>query len=487
MQMQSISNWRQRVVIALLACLPGTGWASGGFALSFDDVAALGRANAGGAAESRWASHRNPAAHARLAKSNLVFGGTLVHFQTGFSGTAERAATDGSNIAGGDGGNPGRLDLPLPDMAWGRPLGERFAVGVSLSAPFGITLNFDDDWTGRYHAIDTVIRGPELTPSLAWRANDSFSVGLGLRMQLLHTEFSNDVDLGAVVQRRAEQQAGGDVITPACVVANEPTLPGKYDFRNRFVATEFGLGWLAGMHWTPLDSLQVGLTYRSGIRHTLGGDAERRRDGWTPEEFRNDPCFTGVEAGLALMGQSFEEEVVQPAVNASADTAFSARLRLPPSWALAVTYTTGRWLLAASARNTAWSDFGSLRFDFANGAAPVTEPIRFSDSQLYAIGADYLVHDRVTLRFGLAEETSTVSDDTRTARAPDADRRYITLGLGWEITPRWSVDVAAGYLRGEARPVQDLAEASGSGNRLNGIFEPLEVIFGASRLRWVFG
>lgn len=477
-----------RALLVLIAGLtPSLGNASGGFSLNFDDVAALGRANAGSAAETRWASHTNPAAHSWLSEGSLVLGGSLVHYQTGFSGQASRAGTDGSTIAGGNGGNPGRLDIPLPDFAWARPLGDRWAVGVSLSAPFGITLEFDDDWRGRYHALDTIIRGPELTPTLAWQASDQWSLGMGVRLQLLHTEFSNDVDLGSVVQRRAEQQAGADVITPACTVAGEPNLPGKYDFRNTLSATEFGLGWLVGAVWAPTDATRVGLSYRSAVRHTLGGDAGRSRDAWTADEFRNDPCFDGIEAGLAAMGQSFEEEVVQPALAASSDTGFRARFRLPPSWRIAVTQRLGRWQLAASLRHTEWSDFGDLRFEFANGAASVTEPVRFTDSTFYALGASVKVSETVVLRMGVARETSTVTDATRTARAPDADRNYLTTGLGWTLSPRWSVDVAAGYLRGGSRPVVDLAEASGSGNRLNGTFEPLELLFGASRLRWVFG
>ena len=461
--------------------------ASGGFSLLFDDVVAAGQGFAGSEAQMQWAGHRNPAASAGLSGDSVVFGGSLVRYETAFSGQATRAATDGSTIVGGDGGNPGRLDLPLPDIAWMRPLGKRLGIGVGLSAPFGITLKFDDDWRGRYHAIDTAIRGPELVPSIAWRVRDGLQLGLGLRLQGLLTEFSNDVDLGAVVQRRVEAQAGADVVSPACQTAGEPTLPGKYDFRNTFKDVAFGLGWIAGLQWQARPSVRVGLSYRSGVSHDLKGDAQRDRAGWTPDEFRNDPCFAGVRVGLPLTGGDFEEDVVQPAIAASTSTRYAARFRIPPTIAAGAAYNAGPWTWSASVRHTWWSQFSDVTFSFANGSDPVTEPLRFSDSSMLGVGGARRVAQAWVVRAGLAYETSTVDADTRTARVPDADRRYLTLGASWQWRPGFVVDMAGGYLHGPARPVKDLAEASGSGNRLNGTFDDIGLLFGSARLRWSFG
>ena len=465
----------------------GLAHASGGFALLFDDVVSAGQGFAGSEAQTQWAGHRNPAVSASLDGSSVVFGGSLVRYETAFSGQATRSATDGSDVGGGNGGNPGRLDLPLPDIAWMRPIGDQFGVGIGLSAPFGVTLKFDDDWRGRYHAIDTAIRGPELVPSVAWRASDSVQIGVGLRLQGLLTEFSNDVDLGAIVQRRTEAQAGGDITSPACMASAQPTLPGKYDFRNTFEGVALGSGWIAGLQWQPNKATRLGVSYRSAISHDLKGDAVRERAGWTADDFRNDPCFAAVRLGLPLTGGNFEQDVVQPALAASASTEYFARFRIPPTLAFSAMHSAGRWTWSASLRHTWWSQFSNLTFSFANGSEPVTEPLRFSDSTMLGVGGARQVAPTWTLRAGLAYESSTVDANTRTARVPDAERRYVTVGASWQWSSALTIDVASGYLHGPARPVNDLAEASGSGNVLNGQFDDISLLYGSARLRWSFG
>lgn len=469
--------------------IPVPAGASGSFSLPFDSVAAAGRGFAGLAADTTdpTALAINPAAIAWFDQASYAGGFHLAAYGTRFEGLARRAATDDSAVVGGDGGNPGRLDLPLPDLAAAVPIDSRWSAGLRVNVPYGITLRYDPNWTGRYHTVDTIIRGIEVAPAIAWRASERLSFGASLIGQQFVAEFSNDVDLGAVIQRQVEAEAGAGITSPACAIAGEPTLPGKYDFRNAFEIAQPGFGWQLGALWRFADGGAFGIGYRSAIRHRLRGDAERRRAGWTADELRNDPCLAPVELALTAQGRSFEDEVIQPALRSSSNTGFAARFTIPESIGAAIRVPVAGLNLHADLRWTRWSRIESIRFSFDNNAPSVTEPLRFRDSYRIALGADRALGERLVARFGIAWESSTVNDDTRTARAPDGDRRLFSLGAGYRLRENWTLDVAAGYLRSQARPVRDLADASGSGNRLDGRYEPLQLAHLSLRLVWTPG
>lgn len=462
--------------------------ANGSFSLPFDSVAGSGMAFAGVDADRAdpGAPARNPALYGATSATTLTFGGHLAHYSTEFSGAAERSETDGSMIDGGQGGDPGRLDLPLPDIVLSHRLNARWAVGVSLNAPFGITLRFDPDWVGRYHAVDTVIRGVELVPAVAWQARSWLRLGAGLRAQLFDSEFSNAVDLGSYVQQAVVDEVGFDATTPACLLAGEQTLPGKYDFFNRLDSREFALGWQAGWRAQITPELAWGFSYRSPVEHRLSGQAARARDGWTLDEFNNDPCLSAVRVGLAAMGRSYEEEVAELVEAATSETRFSTDITLPETVSTALIWQRNRWSLATTWRWTRWSRLQAATVAFDNATPTVTEPLHFNDSTLIAFGARYRLFERWTVSAGYAQETSTVDDRSRSARAPDADRSYWSGGLRWQALPTLGVVLSVGVVRGKAVVVEDRTEATGTGHTLDGRFEPLTLVWGGSRLEWRF-
>ncbi|MEN8820549.1 MAG: hypothetical protein ABF271_05525, partial [Abyssibacter sp.] len=96
------------------------------------------------------------------------------------------------------------------------------------------------------------------------------------------------------------------------------------------------------------------------------------------------------------------------------------------------------------------------------------------------------VHERVTVSMGYAQESSTVDDQRRSARAPDSARRYLSAGLGWRALDRLRIVLSVGVIRGKRAAVQDLTDATGTEHVLAGEFEPLTLVYGGSRLEWLF-
>src|SRR5690242_15053652 len=56
-------------------------------------------------------------------------------------------------------------------------------LGLSINAPYGLSVSFQDPWAGRNYGLDTSIKTYNASPSLAYRINDWISVGVGVQLQ----------------------------------------------------------------------------------------------------------------------------------------------------------------------------------------------------------------------------------------------------------------------------------------------------------------
>jgi long-chain fatty acid transport protein len=82
------------------------------------------------------------------------------------------------------GGNGGQAAGPVPILtgAYVHSFGERFRLGVALFAAAGAALEYDLDWAGRKQSQVANIAALSLSPTLAYRINDWFSIGGGINI-----------------------------------------------------------------------------------------------------------------------------------------------------------------------------------------------------------------------------------------------------------------------------------------------------------------
>ena len=64
----------------------------------------------------------------------------------------------------------------------------------------------------------------------------------------------------------------------------------------------------------------------------------------------------------------------------------------------------------------------------------------------YSIGANYHVNDDFKIRAGLAYDEEAIDDQFRTARIPGNDRKWVSLGASYQLTPSGKVDVGYAHL-----------------------------------------
>src|SRR5690606_38069101 len=162
---------------------------------------------------------------------------------------------------------------PLPAMSFILPLSDRFeylTLGAMVSAPFGLATDYDNDWVGRYHAVESDVRVIDLTLAASIELHERLSVGFGAIIEHSDVNLSDAIDFGSDLCATPATQ-------PLCFMPDPVTGPFGPQNNDGFVevsGTDTSLGWLVGFNARPIDSLSLGYAYRSEVKHEVSGDAE---------------------------------------------------------------------------------------------------------------------------------------------------------------------------------------------------------------------
>lgn len=269
-------------------------------------------------------------------------------------------------------------------LAW--PVDERFSLGVGVNAPFGLEVEYEDFWIGRFQGIRSELITINLNPAVAWRVNEWLALGAGLNFQTADAELTNAVLLAPGVEGRAELDVDDDA-----------------------------WGWNIGGLATLPAGTRIGLSYRSKVDYTLSGDV----------------TVTTLDG------------TVVPAASGPV----RAELEMPDFVVLSVAHPVRPGIeLRADVQWTNWSRVDTIvATDPETGAVRDILRFGFDDAWRVAAGVQYEWSERWTFRGGLAWDESPVRDERRTIRLPDDDRWWIALGARWRPTD--TLDVDFGYAR----------------------------------------
>ena len=453
--------WAASLAAAVSAALAPGAYASN-FQLTEQSVTSLGRAHSGGAAAAEDSSSiwYNPAGLTQLSDREILGGYSLIRFGADFTKTS---ATDGTGIeplSGGEGGSVGKLGGPL-FLYYAQPLSHDLTFGFGINTPFGLATKYDDDSIFRYQAIYSSVQVVNYNPSLAWKINDVVSLGAGIDYQTMSVKLTNAVDFGTLCFGQA---------SPA-TCTSLGLAPQQHDGFFSAQASGHGWGWNAGALFNIGDKNRIGFSFRSKVSHDLSGHASF---GNVPTAFTAQPQFQ--------------------------DQGVTASFDSPAMWSLSwAGQLDDHWTLFADWSRTMWSSFDKLDIKFANaGTQDAVVDEGLSNSNRYAFGADYRFDEAWTVRGGLALDLSPVPDPaapcnttafnsactndlnaSRTARLPDGDRRWISLGATWHMTEHSQWDVGYAHLFLGSSLAFNQTNAAGH-DHIVGTFKADADIFGVS-------
>jgi long-chain fatty acid transport protein len=299
-----------------------------------------------------------------------------------------------------------------PHAYWVQPLGERVRFGLGIESPFGLATEWDkvDDWPGRYLSSFASLRSVDLNPTLAWRANDSFGIGLGIIGRF------SDVELERRVGRN-------NPFTQTVADIAEVQLQSDFDS---------GYGWNVGLLHKWNNSFSWGFSYRSKIEIDYQGDAR----------------LTQIPTGFPAF-----DTAVSRALPFGVDLPIETSIEFPDQASLGLLFAITPNLFVETDLNwMGWSSFDQIVINGTNATAsavfnPETSTIHedWEDVYSYRLGVRYRLASGSELRFGYIYDETPQPDETVSPLLPDANRNGITLGYGGHLG-RFPLDLALLYL-----------------------------------------
>jgi len=316
---------------------------------------------------------------------------------SGIFGYTNQDVLPGSTLGalGGVGNSADYALVPSSYMSY--QLNPNLWIGLSINAPFGLSVSFPDIWAGRNYAGNTTLSTYNATPSVAYRLNDWISVGAGLQIEYGRADLATGLPVNGT---------GG---TGLAALGNQLDIYGN----------GWGIGFTAGVTLTPTPMTMIGLGYRSAINQKIDGTLV------LPPGPLFTPAFGSTPGSVSTT------------LNLPDIVSLGIRQRLDPQWTV---LGTVEW--------TNWSRIGTATISQGSGAPatllgnPITLPFQYQDGWFFALGAEYQASQRLTLRGGVAYEISPITDQVRTPRLPDNDRFWTSVGATWVIAPGFSADLA---------------------------------------------
>lgn len=271
----------------------------------------------------------------------------------------------------------------VPALAAGYRLRDDLTVGIAAYSPFGLITDYESDFVGRIEAETSRLTTAVVAPTIAWEPMDGLAIGGSLNVMYSDARLTN-----------AAVALEGDSVD---------------------------LGFSLGLLAEPAAGTRLGLAYHHGYDLTIEGT---NRVVVLP----GMPSFDmEAEASLPAILQAGITQEVTPSLRLMAE---------------------GRWI--------GWDVFDSIKVstpdapDLTQVMGPnfqeLEEVQNYENSWFAAIGAEYDVNDRLTVRGGLAWDDTPTTDAFRTPRVPDEDRIWFAVGASYDLGEQLTVDAGYAYL-----------------------------------------
>ncbi|CAM3512128.1 OmpP1/FadL family transporter [Parendozoicomonas haliclonae] len=331
----------------------------------------------------------------------------------------------------------------VPSIYYAQPVTDDIWAGVGVYASFGGETDYPIESAFRYQALSSKTQVVVVQPTVSMALSPELSIGGGLKISAGQLAMSRMLNPWASAITDAQADITGDGI---------------------------GVGANLGAIWQPVPEVTLGLSYSSPVKVKFKGDLKATGVaglGVVMDRFATaddpsaameypEPIPAAVDSAQWIM----DTRLTTTKEDIRTDITFPEHVDLSLSWQL-----NPEWTVLGSAIWTRWSRMhnikitthGSVAGESASDIVSVSNgapggnvlayvPQNWSDVWALAVGTHYQLNDKTVLRFGYAYDNSPTKNSTRSARIPDNDRQWLTVGLGYELDSTYSIDLAYGYM-----------------------------------------
>jgi long-chain fatty acid transport protein len=390
-----------------------------------------GLANAGAAALATDPSvlMSNPAGLTELAGTQISANAQVILGDLGFS------RDNNNQFDGNEGGNALQY-LPGASFFISHQIDERSAIGFGMYGNFGLALDYDDDWAGRYFNQEAAIIGVSFQPTLAHKFTDDLSIGIGPR--IMYAYYRNETAINN----------------------NLLGLRDSPDGQLEYKDTDVGAGINFGLLYRLSERTQIGLAYTSKI----------------DLEFKDSPSVRKVD-----------NPIINAALRRLDVDSLELDMSVPQTVLLSIAHDLDpQWKLLGSLGWQDWSEFGDIGVEVDASAADVSRTVdrQYKDTWHASLGAQYQATSKLRWSMGLGYDSSAVDDKDRTVDNPMGEAWRLATGINYKLDE--GIDLHAAYTLVWLGDMDVEQTKSRSGNTLSGTYRnsALHIVGGGATWRF---
>ncbi|HET9235767.1 MAG TPA: outer membrane protein transport protein [Oligoflexus sp.] len=480
---RSYASW---IVPGLLLTLCSHNAFAAGFAIRGQSASSIGTAGASDVSGTTdiSAMFSNPAALSAFKGTNIAVGAAFIMPKGEFSEGKRTVASTGVEAIN-DSEDAKKSDdfgdnATIPAIYASYEVNEDVTAGVALTAPFGTNTDYGKDWVGRYHGTKTELEVINLDLAASYKLMENLKLGFGVQVQSARGLIEGASNYGAaanasVATTAAQTAAGlvrdyynavgaGDSAAAAAAntaieanqlakdfrtatqsaLAGQPTSSyptiiqntltsagaqyvggqvvareGQDDVYASYEGNDIAYGFTFGVLYSPIAELDLGLSYRSQVVHKTEGD------------FKLSGETSAAEAYAASVGLKRKADL---------------NLAVPDIIGFGANYKGVTDMnIYLSASMTRWTKIKDINVVPESGANVLVR-LDWEDVWHVGLGGDYKVNENVILRAGVASDNSPTTDDLRSPRSPDDNRRMYSIGGRYQAEG-WSADLGFMHTR----------------------------------------
>ena len=398
-----------------------------GFAVYEHDACIMARGAAGVAAPCSGGSavFFNPAAIiGSPTRFNIEGNLTLIAPTGNYTDSASRAQTDLQKHV-----------FPVPAGYATYQIGQGFAAGLGVYAPYGLTTDWPTTSPGRFIAYKTSIASIYIQPTIAYAVAKNLQIGGGPVYVHSSAQVHRHIDASSV-------PVPGLPVTMASL-----GVPVGTDFADAlFDVSGNGWGFHVGALFKATDRLSFGARYLSQVKVNYTGTAS----------------FTQILTGLTLPagnplglpgGTPFDAVLGTAFLPESLLSKQSATTTITMPWqvVVGVAYKAlDNLTLLADWQHTDWSSFDTLALSLKI-APSIASPESYGNTDAFRVGLDWQATSGLAVRLGALQHNGASPDQSVTPVLPEGKRIELTAGVGIKLLPQLRLDVAYQYLQQQDR------------------------------------
>jgi long-chain fatty acid transport protein len=293
-------------------------------------------------------------------------------------------------------------DSLLPAIHYSLPLNPRWAVGLSIVPAWGFTEDYGESALVRYNETRVYTKTLDIAPSVAFKINNQWSVGIGPDFHYFSVESKTHVRTEGTLP---------------------PVIGTVGDSISRFSADNWGYGGHVGVLYRFDDTTRVGLNYRSKMMMDLDGTSDFGLDG----------------------GSLFETRAFKLGIPIPPTTTLSLYHDMTPCWALMGTIAYDQWSVLRDyhAKNYIQPPTPTN----PSGILPdVVVQQNMHNTFDLSLGTHFKFNEKWMLRANVKYLQTPTITAFRDVNFPDGPKLGFQIGTRYQMNPRLAMDLIYGHV-----------------------------------------